>query len=798
MKYWHYWVVLIGVLFALTCADAQDHPFTVRDDIAMVRFSDPFPGSGVPGSDIVRRSPDGRHFVVVTTKGILGSNLLESQILLFSVDQVKALVESEGTAPRAAPRVIATVTGSTHYEESRPYAPVIKDLRWSPDLQCIYFEGENAAGAYQLYSATVDGAGFQALTPSDYSVDRYDVGDNTIVYTASLINAVASDAGSRMNDDALDVTGFSLQDILFGKSTPAVAPETFSLWRLKNSHGVWASMPLTEALFRDQRYFSYLLPFKLSPRGDSLIQVTPLVSVPSSWKAYNPAPGFEHLRLTGKDPRLTSDTNLWRPQQYSLVNIATGKLLPLVDAPNARTLAYLDVSKVVWAEDESRVLVTNTFLPLEQSNSSADSPRRYPCAVASVSIPLLNAQCLVFRGSQAGSLQGTDHVVDVRFGATVSEAIVLVETASGNSEEHTYRFRNSQWSLMSSAPASSGLSTVVTPHTAHDRYASDIELFVKQDLNSPPTLYARDAHSGKEMQVWDPNPQFAHIQFGVASVYHWTDQTGREWTGGLVKPVDYKPGQRYPLIVQMYMFYEGQFITDGTDPTAFAARELASMGFVVLQIQKKPDTLTDADPQVALDGYKSAIEHLSESGMVDPRKVGAVGFSWTCWYVEYALVNAPKLFAAATVADGLDNSYINYHLFGEGSRPIQQQMERIHSGAPFGAGLARWFNAALGFHLDRVEAPLRIEAIDPVSLLSEWELYSSLRMQGKAVDLIYFPEGTHIHQKPQERFASQEGNIDWLRFWLQDSEDHDPKKSGQYERWRRLRSDRDSAESMMR
>ena len=296
----------------------------------------------------------------------------------------------------------------------------------------------------------------------------------------------------------------------------------------------------------------------------------------------------------------------------------------------------------------------------------------------------------------------------------------------------------------------------------------------------------------KARELWDPNPRFAHMEFGNVSVYRWKDKTGREWSGGLVKPVGYVLGRRYPLVIQMYEFYDGQFMTDGTDPTAFAAREMASAGFMVLQIQKKPDTLTDADPEIHLEGYRSAIETLSDAGLIDSNRVGVVGFSWTCWYVEYALINAPHLFVAATIADGLDNSYMGYHLFAEGDTGLQGQMEKIHGANPFGQGLKTWVAMAPSFHLDKVQTPLRIEAINPVSLLGEWEIYSSLRMQNKPVDLIYFPHGTHIHQKPLERLESQQGDVDWLRFWLQGYEDPDPDKKGQYKRWEHLRELRDA------
>jgi hypothetical protein len=98
-----------------------------------------------------------------------------------------------------------------------------------------------------------------------------------------------------------------------------------------------------------------------------------------------------------------------------------------------------------------------------------------------------------------------------------------------------------------------------------------------------------------------------------------------------------------------------------------------------------------------------------------------------------------------------------------------------------------WVDHAPGFHLDQVQTPLRIETIGPVSVLEEWEIYASLWEQKKPVDFIYIPGGQHILQKPLDRMASQQGNVDWFRFWLKDEEDPDPAKVEQYARWRDLR-----------
>jgi hypothetical protein len=128
---------------------------------------------------------------------------------------------------------------------------------------------------------------------------------------------------------------------------------------------------------------------------------------------------------------------------------------------------------------------------------------------------------------------------------------------------------------------------------------------------------------------------------------------------------------------------------------------------------------------------------------------------------------------------------MQYMLFGVG-RPMDEAAQ-IYGARPFGAGLGAWTQAAPGFLLHQLQTPLRIEAIGPTGLLAEWETYASLRAQRKPVTLIYLPNGKHVLQRPLERLASQQGNVDWFRFWLQDEEDPNPAKLKQYARWKAIR-----------
>jgi hypothetical protein len=110
---------------------------------------------------------------------------------------------------------------------------------------------------------------------------------------------------------------------------------------------------------------------------------------------------------------------------------------------------------------------------------------------------------------------------------------------------------------------------------------------------------------------------------------------------------------------------------------------------------------------------------------------------------------------------------------------------------PFGDGLATWVAEAPGFNLHKVSTPMRLEShgngFPGASVLEQWEWYSNLTKLGKPVEYVFLPEADHLLVKPWERQVSQEGAVDWFRFWLTGEEDPAPAKREQYARWRELR-----------
>src|ERR1700694_4685554 len=161
--------------------------------------------------------------------------------------------------------------------------------------------------------------------------------------------------------------------------------------------------------------------------------------------------------------------------------------------------------------------------------------------------------------------------------------------------------------------------------------------------------------------------------------------------GGLLTPPGYMPGRRYPLVIQTHGFGRSVFLSSGVfNSSTFAARALAALGIVVLQLDWNPNVFGTSDEgpaEVAV--FESAVKKLTAEGVIDPARVGAIGFSRSVYHVLEALTRT-KLFAAASITDGLTMSYFEY-LEAAGDGVTGRTMESIYGGGPLKeAGRETW------------------------------------------------------------------------------------------------------------
>jgi hypothetical protein len=322
---------------------------------------------------------------------------------------------------------------------------------------------------------------------------------------------------------------------------------------------------------------------------------------------------------------------------------------------------------------------------------------------------------------------------------------------------------------------------------------------IEQGLERSPELYAVGGQPRRKVLLLDLNPQLGQLQMGKVEELKW-DVDGFPVIGGLYLPPDYRPGVRYPLVIQTHGFVSGEFSMDGRSEwsSAFAARPLAARGFVVLQtyeFERREDhnlvavsKLLGSTPEQRFRNFvvhtcETAIEVLDSKGVIDTRRVGIVGFSRTVSFVGYLLTHSKYDLAAAVLVDGVDGGYFQQIAFPH----LAPDFARLNGGKPpFGEGLRDWLQESPSFSLDKVNAPVQLVSLGPDSVLEMWEWYVGLTFQRKPVDFVWLPDADHMIVKPFERLVAQQDLVDWFCFWL-NPEVHGGCSPDEYVRWSKLK-----------
>lgn len=765
-------VALATGIVLLQAASAQRlRPFTIKDSIEFSRFANPAlwtTNQDRPVEPIM--SPDGKKALIVTFRGIISNNTIESTIWLFDWHSiVQFAVQPSGVPP--APRVLVRFAAASN-------TPVISDIRWLRDSNRVAFLARSDAALQQLYVVNTDSGSISKVSNADGEVSSYDIEGETVVYTTlkDPAPAVAD------QDDLVAVAGRNIFSLLWRDRPLKDRSESQLLSVQSVLHFVRDGREVAISPTVDGRPVRLFFPIlSLSPDGESLVTVAAVNRIPSDWAAYQPRYGYEELKLSPDNPRALAEDNSWKAAEMVVINLQSGVATPLVDAPAGRALFFNFVpTKAIWATDSRRVLVSNTFLPIENAEGGEipkDSLQATSTAAAIVDVLTRKIQPITFFPQPPRGSRPDRHVSDVTWDSDQNFVTLTYASSPDNVPmpfREEYRLSAAGWTKVQS-----------------DASASGLRLTIEESLNQPPVLAVQRAGSTESLTIWDPNPQMSSIALGRASLYQWRDKKGTPHTGILVLPPDYISTRRYPLVIQTHGYEPNRFFLDGMYTTGSGGRALAARGVIVLQMEQSLKYIdTPHEGQFQTEAFEGAIRQLAHEGLIDPHRVGVIGFSFTVFHVLYTLTHRPDLFAAASITDGNDLSYWLYLLWTDITYG-QQYAERMNGGLkPFGkAGLQRWAQSAPGFNLDRVQAPLLISCLERGTLVATWDIYGGLRTLSKPVDMVWLQkeDAPHVLVQPRHRYLSQEQAVDWFDFWLNGHEDSDPRKAPAYKRWRSLR-----------
>ena len=282
-------------------------------------------------------------------------------------------------------------------------------------------------------------------------------------------------------------------------------------------------------------------------------------------------------------------------------------------------------------------------------------------------------------------------------------------------------------------------------------------LFTRQSFIEFPNLRLSDLSFKKETVLSDANPQQKDYNWGTIELHEFTSLDGKALKGLLIKPENFDPNKKYPMLVN---FYERS--TDGIHShrapspgrSSINYSFYTSRGYVIFN----PDIVyRDGYPgESAYNAVIPGVTSLIDKGFIDKDKIGAQGHSWGGYQVAH-LATKTDIFAAIESGAPVVNMISAYGgIRWDSGLSRQFQYEHTQSrigGTPWEYPMRYIENSPI-YNMDKVNTPILIMHNDKdghVPWYQGIEYFTALRRLGKPTWLLNYNGARHWPLKMQNR-----------------------------------------------
>lgn len=700
----------------------------------MVKYAQPIP------------SPDGSRFFVVKAGADIAANVATYDLLVFDAAQVSSAIRSASASPPAP--IAAHRVHSRNQPASEQLG--IMYAYWSVDSRSVTFVRMAEDGVRQLYRFDVESNSAQPLTAVERGVLTFRDFGSKVYFSA------VHDHRPLKRSDIQAEPFYFLRDQEW-KHLFEVPIESYQSY-VRHEDGT------TRALGEPTiggGWASNLQDFFPSPNHTKVV-IKKGLSNGVREKKWARWPHQDRLIFNG-----------WT---FFLADPNTGNQKHLLGVPTGGLAGNFSDSVPLWKDDRYVILV-NTMVPLEDDRASVEKAYIVEVDTETDRYTIIDEMPEGWSASARWLKEG--------------EQFVLYrpsEPATGV----VYSRRGKGWKKESlKAPVELGGTTTL---------AGGVAVEIKLDDRGRQRLLA--SLEGRTIDLYPLNAAFAARTDSVPRTIEWKDRTGATWSGKLYLPPGAQAGKSLPVIVEPVAV---GFFPHGFSPEimpfipGMPNQALAAEGFAVLHLDVGNDrvkTVTPEELPAVCDGYDSAMRKLASDGVIDPKRIGVVGFSRTGFYT-FNILRCESQFkpAAGVMLDSYDGSYYR-HIFDlvVFSKSIGGQTDTLHGGS-FWDNREAWMERAPGFNLHKMESPFLVaDFYGPRG--SDWlggaigimERYAGFRARNVPIEVVQF-HASHVLTRPVDRLETMQLVRDWMQFWLNGVENPDPRHADRIRHWRQMREE---------
>jgi dipeptidyl aminopeptidase/acylaminoacyl peptidase len=289
--------------------------------------------------------------------------------------------------------------------------------------------------------------------------------------------------------------------------------------------------------------------------------------------------------------------------------------------------------------------------------------------------------------------------------------------------------------------------------------------------NRFPELYVSSATDFAPKQLTDLSAQWKPFRLATREVIQWKSKDGTPIEGVLIKPADYDPSRKYPLLVVIHGGPTGVDTPAMSADRTYPVERFAAKGALVL----KPNYRGSAGygekfrslnvRNLGLGDYQdviSGVDYLIDKGMVDKDRVGAMGWSQG-GYISAFITTYSDRFKAVSVGAGISD-WMTYYVNTDIHPFTRQYLKATPWDDP-----EIYQKTSPIYYVKNAKTPTLIQHGDQdkrVPPPNAFELYQALRDRGVPCKLILYKGFGHPINKPKQQRAVMEHNYEWFSRYI--------------------------------
>ena len=304
--------------------------------------------------------------------------------------------------------------------------------------------------------------------------------------------------------------------------------------------------------------------------------------------------------------------------------------------------------------------------------------------------------------------------------------------------------------------------------------AKDAEIYgyVLQDYDVSPNIFVGGPDLKEAKPATKTNPFQSDYAWGRSELIEYKTDRGRRLQGALLYPAGYIPGKKYPMIVYSYELLSQSVhnYVAPSDRSYYNLSVFTSLGYLVLE----PDIVfRPRQPGWSVvECITAGVRKVVQMGIVDPKRIGAVGHSMGGFNTAFMATNTNGVFAAAVAGAPIIDmvSYYGDHHWSSGiaeTDHIETGQERME--VPLYEDLKDYIDNSPYFNTHNMTVPLLLEVGDQdgtVAWHQSIELYNVARRANKNVIMLAYMGEDHGLRQAKNQKDYQRRILAWFGHYL--------------------------------